>query len=60
VVTGDLTEKGLLEEFEGVAELLKGINSKTICLMGNHDARNVGFMHFQARAIYINRQVFVV
>jgi 3',5'-cyclic AMP phosphodiesterase CpdA len=47
VVTGDLTEKGLLEEFEGAAELLKGINSKTICMMGNHDAKNVGFMHFQ-------------
>jgi len=47
VVTGDLTEKGLLEEFEGVAELVKEINSRTIYLMGNHDARNVGFMHFQ-------------
>ncbi|MFX0096741.1 MAG: metallophosphoesterase family protein [Candidatus Hodarchaeota archaeon] len=47
VITGDLTEKGLLEEFEGVSELVKEINSRTIYLMGNHDARNVGFMHFQ-------------
>lgn len=47
VVTGDLTEKGLLEEFESAAELMKAINSRTIYLMGNHDGRNVGFMHFQ-------------
>lgn len=47
VTTGDLTERGLREEFEGAAELVKNIDSKTIYLMGNHDARNVGFMHFE-------------
>ncbi|MHA1238954.1 MAG: metallophosphoesterase family protein [Candidatus Odinarchaeia archaeon] len=47
VITGDLTNEGLLSEFIEAEELLKNFKSKTVYLMGNHDARNVGYLHFE-------------
>lgn len=47
VVTGDLTNEGLFEEYQEAHELLSNIDGKTIFLLGNHDARNVGYLHFK-------------
>ncbi len=47
VVTGDLTSDGLPEEFGGAKELIDGLEPKTIVIMGNHDAMNVGYNHFE-------------
>ncbi len=48
IVTGDLTENGILNEFERVKEYLKKIKIKNlIILSGNHDYRNTGYLLFK-------------
>lgn len=48
VVTGDLTENGMLPEFEKVKEQLSKIKTKdVIVLSGNHDYRNTGYLLFK-------------
>lgn len=47
VVAGDLTADGYGWEFEEAAEWLGRIQAPTVVIMGNHDARNVGELHFQ-------------
>lgn len=48
VVTGDLTDMGFRSEFETARELLDGIAcERMIVIPGNHDARNVGEVHFE-------------
>jgi 3',5'-cyclic AMP phosphodiesterase CpdA len=48
IVTGDLTENGMLNEFERVKEYLKQIKNKNlIVLSGNHDYRNTGYLLFK-------------
>jgi len=48
VVTGDLTNEGLMKEYEQCKELLTKFNSKKIVSMsGNHDYRNTGYLLFK-------------
>lgn len=48
IVTGDLTENGILNEFERVKEYLKKIKNKNIIVLsGNHDYRNTGYLLFK-------------
>jgi 3',5'-cyclic AMP phosphodiesterase CpdA len=47
VVTGDLTEEGLLEEFQEAQNYLQRIKCKNLIVgSGNHDARNTGYRLF--------------
>jgi Icc protein len=48
VVSGDLTDAGYREEFEEAAEFIDRIQCDHIMVIpGNHDARNVGYLHFE-------------
>ena len=48
IITGDLTNEGLKEEYEGCKELISKINvKKIIAVSGNHDYRNTGYLHFK-------------
>jgi Icc protein len=47
VVTGDLTAAGYEWEFELAAGWLDQIEAPRVVIPGNHDARNVGFIHFE-------------
>jgi Icc protein len=48
VVAGDLTANGYREEFEYARERLKGVECPEVVLVpGNHDARSVGYLHFE-------------
>jgi len=47
-VTGDMTDMGFKREYEQAAELLSRIECpRRIVIPGNHDARNVGEVHFE-------------
>lgn len=47
LVTGDLTENGLLSQYERAAELMKQLDCKSrIYTSGNHDYRNTGYLLF--------------
>jgi Icc protein len=48
VVSGDLTDAGYREEFEQAAEYIARIECENIMTIpGNHDSRNVGYVHFE-------------
>ena len=48
VITGDLTNEGLMKEYERCRELLSGFNTtKIIAISGNHDYRNTGYLLFK-------------
>jgi Icc protein len=48
VVAGDLTANGYREEFEYARERLGGIETREVVYVpGNHDARSVGYLHFE-------------
>lgn len=48
VVSGDLTAAGYRQEFETAAEYLSRIQCDHIMVIpGNHDSRNVGYVHFE-------------
>ncbi len=48
IVSGDLTTFGFKQEFEAARAYLDRIDcGELIVLMGNHDARNVGYVHFE-------------
>jgi 3',5'-cyclic AMP phosphodiesterase CpdA len=48
VVSGDLTNDGFRGEYELAAEYLAGIAcDRMIVIPGNHDSRNVGYVHFE-------------
>jgi 3',5'-cyclic AMP phosphodiesterase CpdA len=47
VVAGDLTAAGYEWEFEQAAEWLGGLEAPKVVVPGNHDSRNVGYVHFQ-------------
>jgi 3',5'-cyclic AMP phosphodiesterase CpdA len=48
VVTGDLTDMGFRQEFKAAKRLLDRMEvERTMVLLGNHDARNVGDLHFE-------------
>jgi 3',5'-cyclic-AMP phosphodiesterase len=47
VVAGDLTAAGYEWEFEEAAEWLGQIEAPKVIIPGNHDSRNVGYVHFE-------------
>ena len=48
VVAGDLTDAGYREEFEQAAEYIGRIRCGNVMVIpGNHDSRNVGYIHFE-------------
>ena len=48
VVSGDLTDAGYREEFEEARRFIDRIECDHIMVIpGNHDARNVGYIHFE-------------
>ncbi len=48
VITGDLTNEGLVKEYEKCRELVSQFNcKKIITISGNHDYRNTGYLHFK-------------
>jgi len=48
VITGDLTNEGLIKEYEKCKELVLKFNAKKIItISGNHDYRNTGYLHFK-------------
>src|SRR5919106_466308 len=47
VVAGDLTAAGYEWEFEEAVRWLDLFEPPRIVIPGNHDARNVGYLHFQ-------------
>lgn len=47
VVAGDLTTDGYEEEFQAAKEFLDTLAAPQVYISGNHDARNVGYLHFQ-------------
>ncbi len=40
---GDITQSGLREDYELATDMLKGLGKDVVYLIGNHDARNVGY-----------------
>lgn len=48
VVSGDLTGDGLREEYELAREHLRRLDCERLLVVpGNHDSRNVGYVHFE-------------
>jgi 3',5'-cyclic-AMP phosphodiesterase len=47
VVAGDLTASGYEWEYEEAARWLERLEYPRVVIPGNHDARNVGYVHFQ-------------
>ena len=48
VITGDLTNEGLKEQYEKCKTLISKINAeKIIAISGNHDYRNTGYLNFK-------------
>ena len=48
VVTGDLTNEGFRQEYLTAKSYLDGLECERVMIIpGNHDSRNVGYLHFQ-------------
>ncbi len=48
VVSGDLTDAGYRQEFEEAAEYVRRFRCENLMVIpGNHDSRNVGYIHFE-------------
>ena len=48
LITGDLTNEGLISEYERCKTLISKIKvDKIICISGNHDYRNTGYLVFK-------------
>ena len=48
VITGDLTNEGLVEQYEKCKKMISQINvEKIIAISGNHDYRNTGYLLFK-------------
>lgn len=47
VVSGDLTDRGLRHEFDSARSWLDRIEVPMVITPGNHDSRNVGYVHFE-------------
>lgn len=64
LVTGDLTENGLLSEYERAAELMKEFACRSkFFTSGNHDYRNTGYLLFRQffppRLMFRSRELFL-
>src|SRR5438132_352343 len=47
VCTGDLTNEGYRQEYKNCIAYLSRIRAPVHIVPGNHDARNVGYVHFE-------------
>ncbi len=48
VVSGDLTDAGYRQEYEQAAEYVRRFRCENLMVIpGNHDSRNVGYIHFE-------------
>jgi 3',5'-cyclic AMP phosphodiesterase CpdA len=47
VCTGDLTNEGYRQEYKNWVAYAQRIESRVLTVCGNHDARNVGYLHFE-------------
>ena len=47
VCTGDFTNFGYRQEFKNAAAYLERVEAPVYSVPGNHDARNVGYVHFE-------------
>ena len=48
LITGDLTNEGLIKEYEKCKKLISKLNcKKIITISGNHDYRNSGYLAFK-------------
>ena len=48
LITGDLTNEGLIKEYEKCKNLISKLNcKKVITISGNHDYRNSGYLAFK-------------
>ena len=48
IITGDLTADGFRREYDTVKNYLSPIKCKNLLVqLGNHDSRNVGYLHFE-------------
>ena len=49
VVAGDLTQEGYADEFQTARDALRPLMEElpTVVVPGNHDAKNVGYVHFE-------------
>lgn len=47
VCTGDFTNEGFRQEYKTAAAYLQQLRPKVVAVPGNHDARNVGYVHFE-------------
>jgi 3',5'-cyclic-AMP phosphodiesterase len=47
IVSGDFTNFGYRQEFKTAAAYLERLSSPVYSVPGNHDARNVGYVHFE-------------
>lgn len=49
VVAGDLTQEGYVDEFQMARDALRPLQEAftTVVIPGNHDAKNVGYVHFE-------------
>lgn len=47
LVVGDLTAEGYPWEFDEAAEWVARFEAPTVVVPGNHDSRNLGYLHFQ-------------
>ena len=48
VASGDLTNAGYRQEFETAAEYVRKFRCENVMVIpGNHDSRNVGYLHFE-------------
>ncbi len=45
--TGDLTEMGFRQDYVVARDYLQRIEAPLVVIPGNHDARNVGYVHFE-------------
>ena len=53
IITGDLTNEGLKEQYEKCKTLISKINvDRIIAISGNHDYRNTGYLHFKKYFTY--------
>lgn len=64
LVTGDLTENGLLPQYERAAELMKEFTCKSrVYTSGNHDYRSTGYLLFRqffpSKPLFRTRDLFV-
>lgn len=47
ICTGDLTNDGFQQEYKAAAAYFRQIKQPFLVIPGNHDSRNVGYLHFE-------------